>query len=243
MRTGVAGRSGALLCLACGLLLFSSAARGNPLPSVGPDSAPRESLLLHRPIPAELLSGLNLWDTRFAEWRAAAPSEQSFDPSAVVLIHFWAPWCKPCVAELPLWLELAPRLQAAHPGRLRVLFVTLQTNQTDMERFLASDKQHTTKGTWWLDVAERLTALLQKGLPDERLPLPATIWLDSARVVRQALLGSIAHRRSEVIQTTERLIALQAQRSAAPISAVPPRPPPGPAGQNSPQRPPASPPR
>lgn len=51
---------------------------------------------------------------RAPEFRLQAPDGKSFSLSnfrgKVVMVHFWATWCPPCVEELPLLAKLYPEL-------------------------------------------------------------------------------------------------------------------------------------
>lgn len=50
-----------------------------------------------------------------------------------VVINFWATWCAPCVAELPLLQQLAEQ----HPNKLAVLAVNMRENEDDVRAFIA----------------------------------------------------------------------------------------------------------
>lgn len=163
---------------------------------------------MHRLIGSEALAHLDVWDQRVQEWRTARPDEIVDDRAPLLLVHFWATWCKPCVAEFPVWRDLGPRLEALHKGKLRILYVAIQSNNGDMERFLPANKDRMPPPPWYLDVGDRVSALARKGLPDAQLPVPVTLWLDRQRVVRQVLSGPIGNRRAEVIDSTARLVAL-----------------------------------
>jgi len=77
---------------------------------------------------------------------AAAPAFSFFDAAGktvtvadfkgqVVVLNLWATWCAPCVAEMP---TLA-RLQAAYPGKVAVVAVSVDTAQAKdkAQRFIA----------------------------------------------------------------------------------------------------------
>jgi peroxiredoxin len=53
----------------------------------------------------------------------------------VVVVHFWATWCKPCARELPGLLELAERIA---PKGVTVLAVSLDDNWANVQTFLGA---------------------------------------------------------------------------------------------------------
>ena len=184
---------------------------GAALPTTPADTHRQEVALLHRAIDLDRLRDFDVWDERAAEWRKPKSDELTDDRAAVLLLHFWASWCKPCREEFPIWRELQPRLEALYQGKVRIVYVAIQTNNADMERFLMENKDRMPRAPWYLDVGERLAGIVRAGLPEDRLPMPVTLWLDRQRVVRQAVAGSIYHRRAEVVDSTARLVRLSDQ--------------------------------
>ena len=171
----------------------------------------QEVVLLHQLIDPDSLRSLDVWDEQAAEWRRPRTDEIASTQAPVILLHFWASWCKPCLEEFPVWRELKPRLEALYQGKVRIMYVALQTNNGDMEKFLAENKDRLPQAPWYLDVGEHVTAALRKGLPEDRFPMPVTLWLDRQRVVRQAVAGSILQRRAEVVDSTARMVRLSDQ--------------------------------
>ena len=54
----------------------------------------------------------------------------------LVVVHFWATWCKPCARELPGLLEFAERMA---PNGVTVLAVSLDDNWTNVRTFLGAE--------------------------------------------------------------------------------------------------------
>lgn len=54
----------------------------------------------------------------------------------IILIHFWATWCAPCLVEFPKIVELAEKFQ----DRLVVFGVSADQTSTDVDRFFSQNK-------------------------------------------------------------------------------------------------------
>jgi thiol-disulfide isomerase/thioredoxin len=53
----------------------------------------------------------------------------------VVFVNFWATWCPPCRDEMPSMLALGQKLQAEHPGRFRMVAVSVDDGWTPINEF------------------------------------------------------------------------------------------------------------
>lgn len=56
------------------------------------------------------------------------------ETSAVVIVHFWASWCGPCVEEFPQLIEVANQ----NEGKVVVLAVSGDSDKSEIDAFLKS---------------------------------------------------------------------------------------------------------
>lgn len=55
----------------------------------------------------------------------------------VVVVNFWASWCSPCVRELPSLVQLGRDLGKRHPGKFRIVAVSVDEQPDAVSRFFA----------------------------------------------------------------------------------------------------------
>ena len=53
----------------------------------------------------------------------------------VVFVNFWATWCPPCRDEMPSMLQLGRELAARHPGKFRMVAVTVDEGWPEVVQF------------------------------------------------------------------------------------------------------------
>jgi thiol-disulfide isomerase/thioredoxin len=53
----------------------------------------------------------------------------------VVFVNFWATWCPPCREEMPSMLQLGRDLSARHPGKFRMVAVTVDDGWPEVMQF------------------------------------------------------------------------------------------------------------
>lgn len=85
-----------------------------------------EARLVNKPAPDLKVSGKEIW------------SKQDFQLSSLrghpILLHFWATWCAPCLAELPELLKLSEKLRAEG---FSVVTVAVDDSWAKLETFFA----------------------------------------------------------------------------------------------------------
>jgi peroxiredoxin len=96
----------------------------------------------------------------------------------MVLINFWASWCKPCVREMPLINEV---YQGSGDGTA-VLFVNVGDSKGTITEYMETQKY---SFPVIIDVTGRISG--HYGITG----LPATIIVDKDGTIRQAVMGEI----------------------------------------------------
>ncbi|HET9553303.1 MAG TPA: TlpA disulfide reductase family protein, partial [Anaeromyxobacteraceae bacterium] len=55
----------------------------------------------------------------------------------VVLVNFWATWCPPCAKEMPSMLKLGEALAKKHPGKFKMVAVSVDESADQVKAFFA----------------------------------------------------------------------------------------------------------
>jgi peroxiredoxin len=55
----------------------------------------------------------------------------------VLVLNFWATWCPPCREEMPSMLQLGRDLAARHPGKFRMVAVSVDDGWPEVLQFFA----------------------------------------------------------------------------------------------------------
>jgi len=169
-----------------------------------------EARLLHQALRSiDLASNLRIFDPRSGEWLR---TETSDPPAArVIVVYLWTNTAPAAAAELPWLRELARRVEAYHGGDVRFLFIAEGVSGQDMKAITAGPRapsappaaspaaERASGLPFFLDQEGAIAETLRQALLGAKLPLPVTLLLDDQRVVRQAFIGSLASRRSELV--------------------------------------------
>jgi thiol-disulfide isomerase/thioredoxin len=55
----------------------------------------------------------------------------------VVFVNFWATWCAPCREEMPSMVRLGQELERAHPGKFRMVAISVDESPEPIREFFA----------------------------------------------------------------------------------------------------------
>ncbi len=135
----------------------------------------------------------------------------------VVVLNFWASWCRPCLTELPSLDALHDRLLPAGATVLTINIDRRRPAADGVLRRLSVDLPVV------YDSGGVIAALYAPA------GLPATYLVDATGVVREVQLGGL-----DADQVTQLELGARALAGAEPADAVPP---PGPSGAPEPHRP------
>ncbi len=100
----------------------------------------------------------------------------------VLLVNFWAPWCPPCVAEMPELVELQKEMAQKN---LQIVGVGIDS-PSNIKQF--SEKHHI---SFPLLIAGMQGTELSRELGNQAGGLPFTVLLDAAGQVRRTYLGKL----------------------------------------------------
>jgi hypothetical protein len=188
-----------------GILGMTALASAAPTGPGAEDLRRDEVRLLHQVLrPIDLASNLRIFELRTGEWLRTATS----DPPAarVVVVYLWNPKAPEAASELPWLREMARRVEGYHGGDVRFLFVAESVPAPDMKAFLGGLRDRAPNVPWFLDQEGSIGDTLRQAMPGAELHLPITLILDDQRAVRQAMVGSMAARRSELVSAISDLL-------------------------------------
>jgi thiol-disulfide isomerase/thioredoxin len=116
----------------------------------------------------------------------------------VLIVHLWAVECRPCIEEFPV---LRPILDSLRPlTQVKAVLVSETADLAKLQGFLRDNRALLPNLPQYQSGDDRLRASLQNSAQ------PTTLLLDERGIVRQAFLGSIRHRRSELADAVRRLL-------------------------------------
>jgi thiol-disulfide isomerase/thioredoxin len=165
-----------------------SAAPGFGEPQVEARLRRDEAELLHRRLE---LRGLR--QLAGAEWK---PAEAPF--SRLVVVHIWAVECKPCVDEMPMLRALFAGLRKFPV--LRLAFISETQDLARLKQFIDTRRAELPQTEYFQMDSDTLRRPLQNRAQ------PMTLLVDERGIVRQAFLGSLRARRSELTLAIERAL-------------------------------------
>lgn len=153
----------------------------------------QEASLLNRRLD---LSSVRRWDRKQGSWRSLSRGNEQ-----VLVLQLWAVECAPCLAEMPL-LRRVVQGWRSKPA-VRFLFVSETLNQDVLTSYWV--KQHASDvpdDDPYQSTDSRLRDILELGSQ------PVTLILDRDLVIRQAFVGTLTERVSELAAGINRLLAL-----------------------------------
>jgi len=99
---------------------------------------------------------------------------RSQSSSELLVVNFWATWCKPCIQELPYF----DSLQSAHPSdEVKVLLVSLDIDVAAAEKFSA--RKNIVSEVVFLDEVDH-NAWIDRISPDWSGAIPATLYIPNS---------------------------------------------------------------
>ena len=156
----------------------------------------QEASLLNRRLD---LGSVRRWDRKQHSWRPLTRGNEQ-----VLVLQLWAVECGPCLAEMPLLRRVVQGWRSK--PTVRFLFVSETLDQDALTRYWI--KQHASDvpdEDPYQSTDSRLRDALELGTQ------PVTLILDRDLVIRQAFVGTITERVSELAAGINRLLALPAK--------------------------------
>ena len=110
------------------------------------------------------------------------PSAQSW-----TWVNFWAAWCVPCKEEMPRLIEFEKKLG----GKLRLVFVSLDDDQRQLDDFLKAQPETGVRASYWLKEGKEREEWLTAAEIEEDPELPTHLVVDPEGKIRCRVKGAI----------------------------------------------------
>lgn len=98
----------------------------------------------------------------------------------VVVVNFWATWCKPCIVEMPSMQKMFSMIDKKN---VEVLAISIDTNQKEISNFLDNKIQEHLKFPVFFDQGKKVSSLFGT------YQVPETYIIDKTGRITDKVLG------------------------------------------------------
>lgn len=170
--------------------------RGNELPvSVGTSQTQEETSLPSAQVSGNFVKGRVAPDVSLSDFEGNTHNLADYRGKAVVL-DYWASWCPPCRAEMPV-------LQDAHE-RYGDELVIIGVHRTDTESKSAGERFASSVGVTYLLVLDPDDSLYRAATAASFAGMPVAVFIDREGVVQEVKVG--AKTENEINQKISELV-------------------------------------
>lgn len=143
------------------------------------DVSPEETSAVSTPLAAYKQSIYNqlLSEEVINYQEAKASLKNALNEKNVLIVHFWASWCSPCVNEIPELIKYAKKNQQKSENKKTIVVVSLDEDKENLVKFLKSFPELDTE--LFIRVWDNKN-MLAKLVNADRLPM--TVILDNNRL-------------------------------------------------------------
>jgi thiol-disulfide isomerase/thioredoxin len=106
----------------------------------------------------------------------------------VVFVNFWATWCPPCREEMPSMLQLGRELASRHPGKFRMVAVSVDDGWPEVRQFFAGRLPAGIDVLLDPEVTKEYYCLARGGCPDS-FKFPETYVVDASGKLVSYVIG------------------------------------------------------
>lgn len=165
---------------------------GPQLTYAEPTPAQQESALLHKRLD---FGGVRAFDEKTGRWQPYRRASES-----LLVVHLWAVECAPCVAEMPTLRSFVAGWR--DEPALRFLFISETLEEKKLLDFWRAAAARVPSVAIYQNADDRIRGVLENGRQ------PITLLVDQDLIIRQAFVGSLVDRTSELAASMTRFLTM-----------------------------------
>ena len=160
-----------------------------PKPTAAAPHQPRQLCQTRQDASAPVLATDGL-EVRAAPGAPLPPQKLAVGGGSWTWVNFWAAWCAPCKAEIPLLRSWERRLRESGV-EMTLQFISLDDDERQLAQFLKNPGKTELSSTYWLREGTDREQWLERATVDKDPELPVQLIVDASGRIRCVIQGAV----------------------------------------------------